>query len=151
MPSSNVLNELCAKITLLRLKKKTLTELCNAVYFRLNVDLIHVTPQVKTEEYDSSHHPSYAECGRVTREKCQDSEKFRPMSACTECAGCHEPILFANVLNPIFTERGSYFSQIRSRCSNLWLLVSFLCAKGLVYVMIRSVVEQIRFHRHVIM
>ena len=39
MPSTHVFNELCVKICLLRsVKKKNVTE-CNAVYFRLCIDL----------------------------------------------------------------------------------------------------------------
>ena len=61
--------ELCGKITLLRSKKKILTEVCNVVYFRLCIDLLHITPPVTAEGltwdmlgYDGSNHLRYAKC-----------------------------------------------------------------------------------------
>ena len=36
---------------------------CNAVYFRLCIDLMHILPPVTAEGYDGSHHPRYAERG----------------------------------------------------------------------------------------
>ena len=41
--------------------EKKLT-VCNAVFFRLCVDLMHVTPTVTAEGYDDSHHPRCTEC-----------------------------------------------------------------------------------------
>ena len=35
-------------------------------------------------------------------------KKFRPMSACADCACWHGSILFANTLNPLFSEDCSY-------------------------------------------
>ena len=68
MPSTNVFNELCVKISLLRsIPKKIITE-CNAgnaVYFRLCIDLIHILPPVTAEGFDGSHHPRFAECFRA--------------------------------------------------------------------------------------
>ena len=59
MPSRNVFKELCVKITLLSPKKNS-NGVCNAVYFRLCIDLMHITPTVKAEA-DGSHYPRYAE------------------------------------------------------------------------------------------
>ena len=41
--------------------KKILT-VCNAVYFRLCIDFMHIIPPVTAERFDGSHHPRYAEC-----------------------------------------------------------------------------------------
>ena len=35
---------------------------CNAVYFRLCIDLMHILPPVNAEGFDVSHHPKFAEC-----------------------------------------------------------------------------------------
>ena len=35
---------------------------CNAVFFRLCIDLINILPPVTTEGLDGSHHPRFAEC-----------------------------------------------------------------------------------------
>ena len=65
MPSTNVLNEFCVKIILLRsIQKKKLTEVCNAVYFRLCIDLMHINPPGTAQGFDGSHHPRYIECPR---------------------------------------------------------------------------------------
>ena len=62
MPSTKVFNELCAKTTLLRsIPTKILTRVCNAVYFRLCIDLMHILPPLTAEGCDGSHHPRYAE------------------------------------------------------------------------------------------
>ena len=62
MPSTNYFNELCVKISLLRsIPKKNITA-CNAVYFRLCIDLMHILPPVTAEGFDGSHHPRFAEC-----------------------------------------------------------------------------------------
>ena len=61
MLSTNVFNELCVKITPLRSIPKTIITVCNAVYLRLCIDLMHITPPVTAEEYDGSHHPRCAE------------------------------------------------------------------------------------------
>ena len=42
--------------------EKILTGVCNAVYFRFCIDLIHITPPVTAGGFDGSHHPRYAEC-----------------------------------------------------------------------------------------
>ena len=34
---------------------------CNAVFFRLCIDLMYITPPVTAEGYDGSHQPRYAE------------------------------------------------------------------------------------------
>ena len=34
----------------------------NTVYFRLCINLMHITPPVTAEGYDGSHHPRYAKC-----------------------------------------------------------------------------------------
>ena len=60
MPSTNVYNELCIKICLLGSSPKKLL-LCNAVYFRLCIDLMHITPPLTADGYDGSHHPRYAQ------------------------------------------------------------------------------------------
>ena len=35
---------------------------CNVVYFRLCIDLVHITPPVTAEVFDGNHHPKYAKC-----------------------------------------------------------------------------------------
>ena len=61
MPSTNVFNELCVKISLLRsISEKNIT-VCDAVYFRLCIDLMHILPPVTAEGFDGSHHPRFAE------------------------------------------------------------------------------------------
>ena len=35
---------------------------CNAVYFRLYIDLMHILPPVTAEGFDGSHHRRFAEC-----------------------------------------------------------------------------------------
>ena len=63
----NVSNELCDKITLLRSKNRNnLTEVCNAVYFRLCIDLMHITPTLTADGFDGSRHPTYAEWERYS-------------------------------------------------------------------------------------
>ena len=61
MPSTNVLNELFVKISLLRSIPKKIIAVCNAVYFRLCIDLMHILPPVTAEGFDVSHHPRFAE------------------------------------------------------------------------------------------
>ena len=62
MPSTNVFNELCIKITVLKsIPKKNLT-VRNAVYFRLCINLMHISLPDTAEGFDGSHHPRYAEC-----------------------------------------------------------------------------------------
>ena len=63
MPSTNVFNEISSKITLLRSTciTKNQTGVCNAAYFRLCIDLMHITPLVTAEGYDGPHHPRCAE------------------------------------------------------------------------------------------
>ena len=58
MPSTNVFNVSCVKITA---KKKILTGICYPVYFRLCIDLMDITPSVTAEGFDDSDHPRYAE------------------------------------------------------------------------------------------
>ena len=59
MPSTNVFNELCVKISLLRpIKTKKIITVRNAVYFRLCINLVHILPPVTAEELDGSHHPN---------------------------------------------------------------------------------------------
>ena len=60
-----VFNELCVKITLLRSIPKKIETVCNAVYFRLCIDLMHITPPVTAEGFDGSNHPRCADwdCG----------------------------------------------------------------------------------------
>ena len=45
--------------------EKILTRVCNAVYFRLCIYLMHITPQVTAEGFDGSHHPRYANMEKV--------------------------------------------------------------------------------------
>ena len=63
MPSTNTFNEMCVKITLLKSIMRNLTGVCNAVYFRLCIDLMHILPPVTAEGFDGSHHPRCAEWG----------------------------------------------------------------------------------------
>ena len=69
MPSRNVFNETITE---------NLTLLCNALYFRLCIDLMHITPPVTAEgydiippvtdeRYDGSHHPR---CAELEWKKC---------------------------------------------------------------------------------
>ena len=62
MPSANVFNELCVKISLLRSIPEKIITVCNAVYFRLCIDMMHILPPVTAEGFDGSHHPRFAEC-----------------------------------------------------------------------------------------
>ena len=62
MPSTNVFNELCVKISLLRCIPKKIITVCNAVYFQLCIDLMHILPLVTAEGFDGSHHPRFAAC-----------------------------------------------------------------------------------------
>ena len=50
--------------------------------------------------------------GPSTRRNSKDSETFRPMPACADCAGCHESLLFANLLCFLFTDDASYFELL---------------------------------------
>ena len=61
MASTNVFNEMCVKITLLRSITKNLTGVYNARYFRLRIDPMHITSPVTAEGYDGSNHPRCAE------------------------------------------------------------------------------------------
>ena len=63
MPSKNVLNKLCNKNKIYS-EKKYIT-VCNAVYFRLCIDLMHILPPVTTEGFDGSHHLRGAECSKI--------------------------------------------------------------------------------------
>ena len=65
MPSTNIFNEMCVKITLLRSITKNITGVCNAVYLRLYIDLMHITPPITAEGYDGCHHPRCAEWGTL--------------------------------------------------------------------------------------
>ena len=49
-----------------------LKEVCNAVYFRLCIYLMHITPPVTAEGYDAAHHPRYAERIDHIAESCSD-------------------------------------------------------------------------------
>ena len=62
MPSTHVFNEMCVKITLLRSITKNLNRVCHAVYFRLCINLMHITPPVTAEGYVGFHHLRCAEC-----------------------------------------------------------------------------------------
>ena len=44
-----------------KIYSEKILSLCNAVYFRLCIDLMHITPPVTAEGFDGSHHPRYAE------------------------------------------------------------------------------------------
>ena len=65
MPSTNVFNELCVKISLPRSIPKEIITVCNAVYFRLCIDLMHILPPVTAEGFDGSHQTRFAECVKV--------------------------------------------------------------------------------------
>ena len=59
IPSTNVFNVLCVKITA---KKKILTGVCNPVYFQLCIDLMaYYSTTVTAEGFDGSHHLRYPE------------------------------------------------------------------------------------------
>ena len=45
-------------------KKKIIT-VCNAVYFRLCINLMHFLPPVTADGWDGSHHPRYAEWASI--------------------------------------------------------------------------------------
>ena len=61
MPSTNVFNKTCVKITLLRSIAKNLIRECNKIYFWLCITLMHITPPVTAEGYVGSHHPRCTE------------------------------------------------------------------------------------------
>ena len=54
-------NESYVKITVLRSIPKKIITVYKAVYFRLCIELMHITPLVTAEEYDGSH-PSLEVC-----------------------------------------------------------------------------------------
>ena len=56
MPSPNVCQNNSSKIFYEKSKG-----ICSAVYFRLGIDLKHITPPVTAEGYDGSHHQRCAE------------------------------------------------------------------------------------------
>ena len=51
MPPTNVFNELCAKITAKIYSEKNQAGICNPMYFRFCIDLMHITPSVTAEGY----------------------------------------------------------------------------------------------------
>ena len=57
MPSTKVFNELCVKITLLRSIPKKIKTVCNVIYFRLCIDLMHILVPVTAEGYDVPQSP----------------------------------------------------------------------------------------------
>ena len=67
MPSTNVLHELRVKITLLKSIPKKILTVCNALYFRLCIELMHISPLVTAEGLDGSHHPRYAEWSQICK------------------------------------------------------------------------------------
>ena len=77
MPSTNVFNELCVKISLLRSIEKIIT-VCNAVYFHLCIDLMHILPPLQPR--DSMAH--------ITRGLPNGSKDW---PRCSEC-GCQLPL-----------------------------------------------------------
>ena len=48
------------------LSEKNIT-VCNAVYFRLCIDLMHITPPVTAGGFDGFHHPRCAECSLIQK------------------------------------------------------------------------------------
>ena len=72
MPSTNVFNELRVKITLQRSIPEKIISVCNAVYLRLCIDLMHFTPPLTAEGYDGSHHPRYSEWFYSIRHKLRN-------------------------------------------------------------------------------
>ena len=74
MPSTNVFNELSAKIY----SEKNLT-VCNAVYFRLCIDLMHITAPVTAEGFDGSHLARYAECHHPKFAECLPNPHWLPL------------------------------------------------------------------------
>ena len=60
MLSTDVFNELCVKITLLRsIPKKIQTMECD--FLPLCIDLMHINPPHAADGFDGSYHPSFAE------------------------------------------------------------------------------------------
>ena len=57
MPAMSVFNELCLKITAKVYSEKYIMGVCNAVYFRICIDLMHINPPDTVEGFDGSHHP----------------------------------------------------------------------------------------------
>ena len=45
-----------------KINSEKILTVCNAVYFRLCIDLMHITPPVTAEGFDDSDHPTNAEC-----------------------------------------------------------------------------------------
>ena len=66
MHSTEVFNELCQNNFAHNYSESILTEVCNAVYLRSCIDLMHILPPVTAEGYDSFHHPRYADCVYVS-------------------------------------------------------------------------------------
>ena len=61
MPSTNVFKELCVNKSA-KIHSEKIKTVCNAVYFRLCIDLMHILPPVTAEGFYGSHHPRFAEC-----------------------------------------------------------------------------------------
>ena len=54
-------------------------EVCNAVYCRLCIELMHKTLPVPAEGYDGSHHLKYAQCWRACLNGIWNSESGFPL------------------------------------------------------------------------
>ena len=59
---------MCVKITLVKSFTKNITRVCNVVYFRLSIDLMHITSPVTAEGCDGFHHRRCAECDDMISE-----------------------------------------------------------------------------------
>ena len=64
--------------------------------------LIHKSPFCQT--YQQNHNVDWS--FYTLKILFEDSKKFWPISACSDCAGWHELKLFTDVLSPLFTEHG---------------------------------------------
>ena len=48
-----------------KIYSEKIVTVCNAVYFRFCIDLMHILPPVTAEGFDGSHHPRFAEWDKV--------------------------------------------------------------------------------------
>ena len=61
MPSTKSFKETCVKITAKIYFQKNKADVGNPVYFRLCIDLMHITPSVIAKGSDGSHQTRYAQ------------------------------------------------------------------------------------------
>ena len=84
-----------------------LTGVCDAVYFRLCMDLMHITPPVTAEGFGGSHHPRYAEWVHI---KLRDTAEGL-ITRSTE-VGQMKEVLYGSVKNQFVFQRDEPFSGL---------------------------------------